>query len=150
MHFLLHHRHLSSQKKKDRVTETESTCSLTIFLNVLMLLFLYLLLNLCCGRRECECACVGGYKRKVMGLELICPGLVPVLFQIHPPTSCVPAWNACLFSQQMRPVTQHIAALSHRSQRGHFRTGPNDKSRRFTSAISLSIGDFMPSFLEQS
>lgn len=65
---------------------------------VVTLLFLCVLLNLCCGSRECECACVGGCKRKVMGLELICPGLVLLLFRIRPPTSCVPAWNVCLFS----------------------------------------------------
>lgn len=65
-----------------------------------MLLFLCVLLNLCCGRKECECACVGGCKRKVMGLELICPGPVLLLFRIRPPTFSVPAWNVCLFSTQ--------------------------------------------------
>lgn len=44
------------------------------------------------------CACVGGCKKKVIGLELICPGLVLLLFRICPPTSCVPAWNVCLLS----------------------------------------------------
>lgn len=37
-------------------------------------------------------------KGRVMGLELICPGLVLVLFPICPPTSCVPVWNVCLGS----------------------------------------------------
>lgn len=56
-----------------------------------------------------------GVKERVAVLELILsrPGPSAVaVFQIHPPTSCVPAWNVCLFSESSDSACHYIFSWS--------------------------------------